>query len=372
MGERGHILYFAPSFLEDRRHKPLRGVQVFDLQLVAQLVALGHRVVVPAERTWSDRFAAHWGGAMPEVVYTPSLKKPVWNALAAGLMLKPVRRGRPFDAMFLGNPARGVLPAIGLLRRRRVIDRIVLQANKAPTPAFCARLRAWNATITAVSRHVAEQFPADLRPRVSVYYGIANAGAFTPAEPPRPDDGFVRFCLIGKLDNAWKGAGLALRAFRALPERVRSVARLHLASYQGPAPEIADPCVVVEPWLKPEQVPAFLRRMDAMLVPSFGPEETFSQAIVQGMLAGLPIIASDLPVLSEKLDQGGGLTFPAADRERVEAWSPAAMAQAIERLSDDAGLRASMGAAARRTALDRYVWDTPAFVDRFLLPKQQA
>ncbi len=74
------------------------------------------------------------------------------------------------------------------------------------------------------------------------------------------------------------------------------------------------------------------------------------------MLTGLPVLHSTLPVLCEKFDQGGGLVFD----------SDAALAAGIERLANDPALRRDMGRSGRRTALERYVWSTSRFVDRYL------
>ena len=86
--------------------------------------------------------------------------------------------------------------------------------------------------------------------------------------------------------------------------------------------------------------------------------ETFSQAMVQGMLSGLPVLANDLPILTEKLDQGGGLVFR----------TPAELTGLMARLLADAPLRERLGGEARATALARYVWDTARFARTYLEP----
>jgi glycosyltransferase involved in cell wall biosynthesis len=382
------VLYIAPTFLADRTRKKIRGVQVFDLAFVVELARLGHTVVVPAEGSWrarlSEAFAPeaivsssdHSSASGPargastrqapagaiHVVYTPGLKKPLWAGLAAAWQL----RGQPaFDATFIGNPARGIGPMLRLLRRRergRWLGRVVLQANRPPRDGFAELLRGWpEVRIAAVSGYVRDGFPPDLRERVEVYYGIANAEAFFPgganssdAAPPS-DDGLTHVCLIGKLDNAWKGADRALAAWRMLPADVRARARLHLASFAD-GRRIDESGVVVHPWMEPGAVPALLRRMHVMLVPSFGPEETFSQAMVQGMLSGLALITSDLPVLAEKLDAGGG----------VVCASDEALAHAIAKMVREPAYRQACGERARQIALERYVWDSAAFTRRFM------
>jgi len=142
-----------------------------------------------------------------------------------------------------------------------------------------------------------------------------------------------------------------------MPEGVRAGCELHLASYERaehkPAPAAG---VIAHDWMEASAALALLRDLDALLVPSTS-HETFSQAIVQGMLTGLPIIARDMPVLAEKLDTGGGIVVDSVD----------SMSAAMARLAQDAELRASMGAIARATALERYVWETGAFVRDYVL-----
>jgi len=98
--------------------------------------------------------------------------------------------------------------------------------------------------------------------------------------------------------------------------------------------------------------------MDIMLCLSRN--ETFSQAIVQGMLTGLPIIATPLPVYVEKLDTGAGVVCQDED----------AIVRAMVELANDADRRRAMGEAGRRTALNRYVWSTDEFIRRHLFPGQ--
>lgn len=364
------MLYLAPTFLSYRLHKLVRGVQVFDLQLVEQLVACGLDVTVPAEVTWRGRRREHLGGLMSaksppgagrlRVVYTPPFFKPLWNGLALNAVLH-----RRFDVCFVGNATRGIAPVVSLMLKRRLFPRVVVQANRLPREGFCRALRRWPATITAVSGMIRDTFPDDLRPRVEVCYGIANAGLFHPG--PRQADAAprerVRFVMLGKLDTPIKGVASALAAWRMLPAGVRGGCELHLASFpEPPAPGTLPEGVIAHRWLGADEVPGLLREMDVMLVPSLS--ETFGQGLVQAMLTGLPSVVRDVPTLVEKVagPPEAGLVFQ----------DDAGLARAIERLAGDAGLRAAMGQRARRVALERFVWDTPRFVERYLLPGWRA
>ena len=105
--------------------------------------------------------------------------------------------------------------------------------------------------------------------------------------------------------------------------------------------------------------------MDIMIAPSRDENEvileTFCQAMVQGMLTGLPILANDLPVLTEKLVSGGGRVF------RDAAGLASLMAQTIE----DCALRRRLGTEARDIALARYVWRTDVFAADYLGSRQR-
>jgi glycosyltransferase involved in cell wall biosynthesis len=346
------ILYLQKSLLKRERQPVLRGVELFDALLIRDLVAAGHRVTLPVVRCWAPPLRAHlpptgcrllalsrWGGSAP-------------NSLLAALCVPR------HDALIIGNVGNGLVPAVKLLFALHKVGRAALIANREANPRFVAALRRYAIRVLAVNQQIAAPFRAAGYPLVDTDYGLPNAADFFPAPADKPVDAPVDFCVVGQLDNAWKGADTAMAAFQQLPAAVRARCRLHLASFVKP-PAHPPPGVQFYPWLPAAEIPAFLRRMDVLLVPSRDEHvmrETFSQVIVQGMLTGLPIIASDRPVLMEKLDAGGGLIF-----QDLETFS-----QALEKLAGDAALRRQLGAAARRVAHARYVWDTARFIRKYL------
>jgi glycosyltransferase involved in cell wall biosynthesis len=92
-------------------------------------------------------------------------------------------------------------------------------------------------------------------------------------------------------------------------------------------------------------VPAILAASDIGLLCSH--EEGFSNAILEGMAAGLPMIVTDVGGNREAVIDGEtGLVVPARD--------PARLAAAIVRLAHNADLRARLGAAARERAAARF------------------
>jgi glycosyltransferase involved in cell wall biosynthesis len=89
----------------------------------------------------------------------------------------------------------------------------------------------------------------------------------------------------------------------------------------------------------------FLTAFDVFALPSRF--EGFPQAVVEAMLAGLPVVATDVGSVSDAIVDGEtGLLVRPDD--------PAALADALLRLRDDPELRARLGRHARDRALERF------------------
>ena len=70
-------------------------------------------------------------------------------------------------------------------------------------------------------------------------------------------------------------------------------------------------------------------------------------SVIEAMLTGLPVVATDVRGPAEQVVQGvTGLKVPAGDA--------AALAEALGRLARDPDMRDRMGQAGRQRALDRY------------------
>jgi glycosyltransferase involved in cell wall biosynthesis len=102
-----------------------------------------------------------------------------------------------------------------------------------------------------------------------------------------------------------------------------------------------------------DDVPAILAASDIGLLCSH--EEGFSNAVLEGMAAGLPMAVTAVGGNSEAVVDGeSGLVVPARDS--------AALATAIGRLAGDAALRRRMGEAGRRRVVERF--SVASFVER--------
>ncbi len=97
-----------------------------------------------------------------------------------------------------------------------------------------------------------------------------------------------------------------------------------------------------------DDVPALLRAADMFVLPSH--REGMPRSIIEAMLSGLPVVATDIRgVREEVVDGQTGLLVPVAD--------PRALGAALARLAGDAGLRRRFGAAGLARARALYVED---------------
>ena len=349
------ILFIENVFLS-RGARLLCGVELFNLSLIKDLAAMGYSVTVPACAAWSRIIKNHAGALPVEIIVLP------WNSSGAfgGVLALKKLRARPFDLLLLGNVGDSLIPVITSLRWMRAAGRIALIAHREPKTRFVRSLNRMPIAVMAANKRIASHFEQGKFTPMMTRYGITQSELFHPAASglgARKDR--VDFCVVGHLERRWKGADTAVSAFLQLPYGIKRKCHLHLIGFVNP-PTFFDTDIVTYAWLPHEQMGIFLRQMDVMIVPSRDEivmKETFSQAAVQGMLTGLPLIVSNLPGLTEKLDMGGGLIFDDVD----------GLTQAMCRLAEDSQLRRRMGEQGRRTALQRYIWNTQKFIDEIML-----
>ena len=103
-----------------------------------------------------------------------------------------------------------------------------------------------------------------------------------------------------------------------------------------------------------DDVATLLGAADVFVLPSRA--EGISNALLEAMAAGLPVVATAIPGNTDVISDG-------RDGILVEAEDPASLADGIERLLDDGDLRARLGREARRTIASRFTIDRVA--DRY-------
>ena len=91
-------------------------------------------------------------------------------------------------------------------------------------------------------------------------------------------------------------------------------------------------------------VAAQLAQADVFVLPSLN--ENLPLALLQAMAMGLPCIAADVGGISEVLDAGCGILVTPGD--------VGSLCAAMERMIDEPGLAATLGAEARRRVAERF------------------
>ena len=251
--------------------------------------------------------AREWAGALASAARSEG---------AAFVETPLVHPGQPFSGSARSDVARyradGAVTALteweARWYRERGVERVVVTGSGASLAPLPATDRG-PATILFVGR----------KERYKGYHALRDAAAAVWRQ--RPD---ARFIVIGQ--PAWN-------AFMT----------------RWPADERwSEPGVVTE-----EQKAAAFARATIFAMPS--EHETFGQVYVEAWLAGLPVIAGDIPPLHEVVREGVDGLHAANE--------PAAIARAILTLLRDPERARRMGEAGRERALARFSW--PAVARRY-------
>jgi glycosyltransferase involved in cell wall biosynthesis len=216
------------------------------------------------------------------------------------------------------------------------------------------------ARVTDIYLTVSSEQAADAR-RLGLHRRATMAGNGRDAEAFRPDpearariradlgvpDGQVVTVIVSRLVRA-KGYVELLAAMRDVP------GELWVVGGRLPSDHDED----IEPYFRAcglgervrrlgyrEDVPAILAAADIFALPSYS--EGLPMSVIEAMLTGLPVVATDIRGPREQVVAGQtGLLVP------PRAVAP--LAAALRQLAEDAGLRRRMGAAGRARALDLY------------------
>jgi glycosyltransferase involved in cell wall biosynthesis len=261
-----------------------------------------------------------------DIVHANSLKAGVYGGLAARLARVP------FVWQVHDRVASDYMPAAATRMIRLMLATLpdAVISNSETTRATLGALR------RPVVRTIGNAVPASL---------LDKTGPVVEHDP-------LRIGLIGRI-APWKGQDVFLEAFaRAFPDdSTRAVIvgaplfgeddverSLHQLAHRLGIDER------VEFRGFRDDVNAELTRLDVVVHASRLPEP-FGQVVVEGMAAGLPVVAAVPGGPAEIVDDGvNGLLYPAGDT--------VALARALRTLADDRDLRGRLGRAARRRAQD--------------------
>ncbi len=345
--------------------------------LAAELQALGHETRILAPYDPDDALARHLHrGARPQRLEPPagfvSLGRTfglpangavsnITGAPGAVLALRRELRSGRYDVAHLHEPIvpmvcwdmlRGAcgLPLVGTfhtysenpisngiaavpLGGRRRMNRLRVRIAVSEAAAWTAR-RFYGGRYRIVPNGV----------HLSERRALARAsGSRSPQNGPAP----LRILFIGQAVER-KGLPVLLRAFEALRDHVPATLTLVGASAEEVAHmTLDDRAISALGKVSEARKLAELARADVLCSPSLG-GESFGMVITEGLAAGTPVLASDIPGYRDVLRDG-------IDGQLVPAGDPLALAEALRTLALEPERRARMALAARERA-ERFAW----------------
>jgi glycosyltransferase involved in cell wall biosynthesis len=256
-------------------------------------------------------------GLRADVVHTHLVHADVYGGLAAALRGTPLVSTKHNDDRFRLGPFRHVERGLARLSRRIV-------------------------TITeALRRFTVEQVGLPAAKVETIHYGLDELPAAWGENPPDDVPDGVRVLLAVSRLTPQKGLDVAVRALASLPDEVVLVVLSSTQEQRGELEALARELGVARRLHLLGRLPdvaAWLRRAEVLVHPARW--EGFGLAVLEAMLAGLPVVASDVSSLPELVVDGetGFLVRPD---------DPSALALGIARSLED---RERLGAAGRERA----------------------
>jgi phosphatidylinositol alpha-mannosyltransferase len=320
-------------------------------------VSLGRTVGLPANGAVSNialtphavfmlRRELRDGGYDVAHIHEPVVPIVGWDALCSSGALPLVGTFHTYSENVLTNG----IAAFGLGGMRRM-NRLHVRIAVSEAAAWTARrfyggryrIVPNGVHVSEVDRKVHGEGDAHANGHVAVRVNGDGAGE----DGVRAEDGPLRVLFIGQAVER-KGLPVLLRAFEALRDHVPARLTLVGASAEEVARTMEDARGVRALGKTSERRKLVeLERAHVLCAPSLH-GESFGMVLTEGLAAGTPVLASDIPGYRDVVRDGiDGLLTPPGDA--------VALAQALRRLALDPSERARMAAAARERAA-RFAW----------------
>ncbi|MGN6499527.1 MAG: glycosyltransferase family 4 protein [Tsuneonella sp.] len=280
----------------------------------------------------------------PDLVVGYTIKPNIWGSLAADAAHAPsasMVTGLGYTFVQRDTAKRRLVSWLSriLYRRATAANRVVIFQNADDRDDFIAagclaeprKARLVNGSGVDTQRFAPVPLPRApvflMAARLLVSKGVREYAAAAIALSARRND--CRFLLAGNLDDT--------------PDRIDPG---ELAGWQKAGIEYLG-------WI--DDVPAAMARASVYVLPSY--REGTPRTVLEAAAMARPTIATDVPGCRDSVIHGKtGLLVPVRDA--------AGLADAMERLADDAAMRARMGAAARQFCEEKYAVDK---VNRMLM-----
>jgi glycosyltransferase involved in cell wall biosynthesis len=325
----------------------------------------GHDVVgVCSDGPWMEKISAQ--GLRTVALPIARNLNPIQHWKSYRRLLRLFRQER-FDMVHVHTPIAALLGR--LAARRAGVGRIVYTAHGFyfhDRMAFWKRmifvaLEKWGGRYTDILFTQAEEDAASAR-RLGLCRGGVIAAIGNGVDParfsPATDDGAARRQLRAALDTPEDATVIMMTgrlvAEKGYPELFAAMAGQDAILWAAGERLASDHAAAVRADALPANVRLLghrrdiadlLRAADIFTLPSH--REGMPRSIIEAMMVGLPVIATNIRGSREEVVAGEtGLLVPVADKQ--------ALADAIGQLASDPARRHTLGAAGRRRALERY------------------
>ena len=339
LGHEARILapYDPDDSLSRRLH---RGARPQRCEPPAGFVSLGRTFGLPANGAVSNitgspgaifklRRELREGGYDVAHIHEPIVPVVCWDALLSAGDLPLIGTFHTYSE----NPITNGIAAVPLGGRRRV-NRLRVRIAVSEAAAWTAR-RFYGGRYRIVPNGV------------HLDRDRANGREYRAADPGCEGVAPLRILFVGQAVER-KGLPVLLRAFEALRDHVPATLTLVGASAEEVAHmTLDDRCIRALGKVSEARKLAELARADVLCAPSLG-GESFGMVITEGLAAGTPVLASDIPGYRDVLRDG-------VDGQLVPVGDPLALAQALRELALEPNRRERMALAARERA-ERYAW----------------
>jgi phosphatidylinositol alpha-mannosyltransferase len=350
LGVLGHdARILAPYDPDDALSRRLhRGARPQPCEPPVGFVSLGRTFGLPANGAVSNitgspsaiftlRRELREGGYDVAHIHEPIVPVVCWDALLSAGDLPLVGTFHTYSE----NPITNGIAAVPLGGRRRV--------NRLRVRIAVSEAAAWTARRFYGGRYRIVPNGVHLDDVTGASAETAPADGDRPLPEPAPADGDrpLRILFVGQAVER-KGLPVLLRAFEALRDHVPATLTLVGASAEEVAHmALDDRCIRALGKVSEPRKLAELAHADVLCAPSLG-GESFGMVITEGLAAGTPVLASDIPGYRDVLRDG-------VDGQLVPVGDPLALAQALRRLALEPARRARMSLAARERA-ERFAW----------------
>ncbi len=334
------------------------GIERHSAEIYSRLVAQGHQVTLYSRSSYSN-FSGNYRGI--NVIRMPVVHARGWESVFYAPMstIHALATG-PYDVFHYHSLPSSSYAWLPRVFGKRVATTVHSIDWKHPRWGRIARSLLHVSELSAVSFPniviaVSEAVRDDLLSRHPGRHIVVIPNGVGPATEPEPPtvlsgmgyEPFTYVLYVGRLVSE-KGAHVLIEASHALPDvEVALVGGSRYSDkYIYGLKNAAGPNVRFLGFRYEEELSALYRNALAVVVPSL--EEGFSLTAIEAMSFGRPVIASDIPVLRERLGDRGFY---------FQRGNAAGLVEAIKRVRAEPELAAKAGASGKVIALRDYGWD---------------